>query len=114
MRQPVQQSGRQMFLLPHHALPVAKFQVGGDDHGDTLVEGRAELEEEIGSLSAERNKAELIQNQQLLFAESGHEAREFQLMLRDDQVIDQGSLVCRPPGPILRPRVFSPNQGSQS
>jgi hypothetical protein len=61
VREPVQQGGRQMFL-PHHALPIAKFQVGGDDHGDPLVEGRAELEEEVGSFSAERNKAELIQN----------------------------------------------------
>src|SRR6266566_1098881 len=89
VRQPVQQSGREMFL-PQHALPVAEFQVGGDDHGDTLVEGRAELEEEMGSLPAERKKAELIQHQQLLFAERGQQAREFQLVLRDDQVIDQG------------------------
>ena len=87
MRQPVQQSGREMFL-PQHALPVAKFQVGGDDHGHTLVEGRAELEEKMSSLPAERNKAELIEHQQLLFAQGGQQAREFQLMLRDDQVID--------------------------
>ncbi len=39
MRQPVQQGGREMFL-PHHALPVAKFQVGGDDDGDLLIKGR--------------------------------------------------------------------------
>src|SRR3989440_12248365 len=77
-------------FLPHHALPLPKFQVGGDDHGDTLVEGRAELEEEMGSLSAERNKAKLIEHQQLLFAQRGQQAREFQLMLCDDQVIDQG------------------------
>src|SRR6266487_3450455 len=89
VRQPVQQSGREMFL-PQHALPVAEFQVGGDDDSDLLIESRAELEEEIGSLPAERKKAELIQHQQLLFAERGQQAREFQLMLRDDQVIDQG------------------------
>src|SRR6266496_3064909 len=89
VRQPVQQSGREMFL-PQHALPVAEFQVGGDDDSDLLIESRAELEEGIGSLPAERKKAELIQHQQLLFAERGQQAREFQLMLRDDQVIDQG------------------------
>ena len=100
VRQPVQQSGREMFL-PQHALPVAKFQVGGDDDGDLLIESRAELEEEIGSLSAERNEAELIQHQQLLFAESSQQARKFQLMLCDDQVIDQGGHIVEAHPPSL-------------
>src|SRR5260370_32196480 len=37
-----------------------------------------------------RSKAELIQHQQFLLAEGGQQAREFQLMLGRDQVIDQG------------------------
>ncbi len=47
----------------------------------------------MGSLPAEGNKAELIQDQQILLAQGGHEARELQVMLRGDQVIDQGGHV---------------------
>ncbi len=38
VRQSVEQGGRQM-LLSHHVLPLSKFEVGGDDHSDPLVEG---------------------------------------------------------------------------
>ncbi len=37
VRQPVEQGRRQMFL-PQHALPLAKFQVGGNDDGTAFVE----------------------------------------------------------------------------
>jgi len=100
VRQPVEQGSRQMFLS-HHALPLPKFQVGSDDHGDPLVEGRAELEEEIGPLPTERNEAELIEHQQLLLAEGGQEAREFQLMLRGNQIIDQGGHMVEAHAPPL-------------
>ncbi len=37
MRQPVQQSRGQMFLS-HHGIPIAKFEIGGNDEGTAFVE----------------------------------------------------------------------------
>jgi hypothetical protein len=86
---------------PRPGAPAVQPAVAADESGMTRQEirgyapgasaCRAKLEEEIGSLSAERNIAELIQHQQFLLTEECQEAREFQLVLGDDQVIDQGS-----------------------
>ena len=75
-------------LLPHHTVPLAKFEIGGNDEGTAFVERRTELEEEIGSITGEGNEAKLIQDEQLVLAEQSQKARQFQVVLGTDQVID--------------------------
>jgi len=81
VRQPVQQGCGKM-LLSHYGIPVAKFEVGGNDDRAAFIERRAELEEEVRPITTEWNEAELIQDQEIVFTDPSHEAREFQLMLR--------------------------------
>ena len=88
MRQSVQQRRREMFL-PHHGIPIAKFEVGGNDDRTAFIERRAELEEEVGPIATERDEAEFIQDQEIVLTDPSHEAREFQLMLSGKQVVDQ-------------------------
>ena len=61
-------------FLAHHAIPIAKFEIGGNDEGTAFVKRRTELEEEIGSITAERNKAKLIQDKQFMLAEQSQKA----------------------------------------
>ena len=63
--QPVEQGSCQMFF-PHHRIPVPKFEIGGNDQSTSFVEGRAELEEQMSALTAERNEAKFIQDQQIV------------------------------------------------
>ncbi len=44
MSEPIQQGCGKMFL-PHHRIPIAKFEIGGNDDRTAFVERRAELEE---------------------------------------------------------------------
>jgi hypothetical protein len=86
--EPVQQRRREMFL-PHHGIPIAKFEIRGNDHGASFVKRRTELEEQISSVTTERNEAKLIQDQQIVLTDPRQEAREFQLLLGGEQIIDQ-------------------------
>ena len=89
VRKPVQQRGGKMFLS-HHGIPITEFEVGGDNDRATFVERRAELKEEIGPVTVKGNEAEFIQDQEILLTDSRHKARELQLMLSREQVIDEG------------------------
>ncbi len=73
VRQPVEQRCREMFL-PHHGIPVAKFEVGGNDDRAAFIERRAELEEEVRPITTERNEAEFIQDQEIMLTDPSHEA----------------------------------------
>ena len=90
MSQPVQQCRREMFL-PHHRIPIPEFEFRGNDDRAAFVECRAELEEQIGSVTVKGNEAKFIQDQEIVLTDSRHEAREFQLLLSGEQVIDEGS-----------------------
>src|SRR5947209_14323914 len=87
--EPIEQSCSEMFLA-HHAIPITKCEIGGNDEGTTFIERRTKLEEEIGSITGEGNEAKLIQDEQLVLAEHSQKARQFQVVLGTDQVIDQG------------------------
>lgn len=87
MGEPVEQGCCQMFFS-HHGIPISKFEVGGNDHGTSFVEGRAELEEQMSPFTAERNEAKFVQDQQIVLTDGSHEARELQVLLGTDQIID--------------------------
>ncbi len=68
-------------FLPHHVIPIPEFEIGGDNDRAAFVERRAELKEEVGPVTVKGNEAKFIQDQQILLADSRHEARELQFML---------------------------------
>ncbi len=78
--EPIEQGCGEMFLA-HHAIPITKFEIGGNDEGTAFVERRTELEEEIGSITREGNEAKLIQDEQLVLPEQSQKARQFQVVL---------------------------------
>src|SRR5690242_3154367 len=49
----------------------------------------------MSPLATERNEAEFIENQQIVLTHGSHEARELQLLLGTDQIIDQGSHIVK-------------------
>ncbi len=88
-------------FLPHHALPVAKFQVGCDDHGNLLVEGRAVGKRRWSPSRLNGMEAELIEHQQFLLAEGGQQAREFHSCCATIKSLTQGGhIVETHPSPL--------------
>ncbi len=85
VRQPVQQRRREMFF-PHHGIPITKFEIRGNDDRAAFVECRAKLEEEISPITTEGNEAKLIQDQEIVLTDPGHEARKLQLLLSREQI----------------------------
>ena len=78
--EPIEQGCGEMFLA-HHAIPIAKFEIGGNDEGTAFLECRTELEEEIGSITGEGDETKLIQDEQLVLPEQREIPRQFQFVL---------------------------------
>ena len=66
VRQTVEQGCGQAFVSKDLD-PIGELQVSGDDHRQPFVELRAEGEEHLGAIGGEGDKAQFIQNDQILF-----------------------------------------------
>ena len=70
--------------------PVGEFQVGSHDQGDPFVQGRAELEHQLGPGGGKGDEAQLIQHNELLFEGGRQEFVKTLLFLSQGKLIDQG------------------------
>ena len=70
--------------------PIGEFEIGGDEQGHSFVESGAELEYQLGASRREGDKAQLIQNDEVLFEGQGQEFGQAVLVLGQDEFIDQG------------------------
>ena len=82
-------------LTAENLSPVSEFQVGGDDQGDPFVQGGTELEHQLGAGSRERDEAQLIQDNEVLFEGGGQEFRQALLFLSQHEFVDQGCGVVK-------------------
>ena len=90
MGDPVQQGHGQGFILEELS-PFSEGQVGGDHEGDPVVNGSAELEEQLGTLLGEGDETQFINDDELLAQRGLNEPWHLQLFLGDQQLIDQAS-----------------------
>ena len=88
MGEAVKQGGRQA-LISKDLHPISKFQVGGDDQGETLVEFGAEREERLGAILRKGDEAEFIQNHQIQFEGGSNNTVQAMFILGLDQFIHQ-------------------------
>lgn len=54
------------------------------------MQGGAKLKEQLSTAGSQRNKAQLIQNDQLVFEGGGHEFGQTMVVLGQNEVVDQG------------------------
>lgn len=95
MGEPIQQGGRHALIAAHDGGPLGKAQIGRNNDRDPLVEGGADLEQELGSGRGKRQKPQLVQDNQLVLADLRHDARELILLLRFDQIIHQAGHIVK-------------------
>src|SRR6185436_17009253 len=87
--------------------PIGEFQVGDNDEGHALLQGGAELKHQLGPGGGKRDKAQFIQDDQVLFEGGGQEFGQAMLLLRQDQFVNQG-------GSIVKTDVMALPAGGQS
>ncbi len=64
MREAVEQSGRHLGIA-EDAGPFAEAEVGGDDYAGALVEFTQQMEQQCAARCAERQVAQLIENDEI-------------------------------------------------
>src|SRR5436305_14999861 len=65
MGESIKQCSGHALIAAHDAAPLSKTEVSRDDECHSLIEGRAELTQELRSARGERDKAQLDQDNQL-------------------------------------------------
>ena len=101
MGEPIKQCSGHTLIAAHDTAPLSKTEVGRDDECHPLIEGRAELKQELRSDRGERDKAQLVQDNQLLLAQARHQTRQLVLLLGFNEIVDQsGNIVEAHPSPL--------------
>ena len=95
MGDPVQQGHGQGLVLEELS-PFSEGQVGGDHEGDPVVNGSAELEEQLGTLLGEGDETQFINDDELLAQRGLNEPWHLEFFLGDQQFIDQTSRRVEP------------------
>ena len=86
--EPIKQRRRHPFALEHLS-PLAERQVAGDQKAASLVAVGEDLEEQLGTGTAERQVAQLVHGQKVKAVQGGQEAVETMLLLSDFEKADQ-------------------------
>src|SRR6266699_6679171 len=101
MGKPIKQSSGHALIAAHDTAPLSKTEVGRDDECYPLIEGGAELKQELRADRGERDKAQLVQDDQLLLAQARHQTRQLVLLLGFNEIVDQsGDIVEAHPSPL--------------
>jgi hypothetical protein len=75
--------------------PIGKFEIGGDDQRDAFMEDGTELEHQLSAGGGKGDKAQFIQDDQVVFEGRRQEFGQALLVLSDEEVIDQGGGVVK-------------------
>ena len=57
MQQPIEQRGRQSRILRERCVPLAEWQIAGDDQAASFIQRRDDLKEQVGLLPVHRKRA---------------------------------------------------------
>lgn len=88
--EPVKESAQESVIVKD-LRPFCEGQVGGDENGAALVALGEKGEEHLRTLLRERDKAEFINDNELLFEESILQTAKGLVLLRFDELVDEGS-----------------------
>src|SRR5438094_3695144 len=101
MGEPIKQGRGHALIATHDTAPLSKTEIGRDDECHPLIEGGAELKQELGADRGERDKAQLVQDNQLLLAQARHQTSQLVLLLGFNEIVDQSSnIVEAHPSPL--------------
>lgn len=89
MSKTIQKSARETFI-PKNASPIGEGEVGCNNNGNALVEGGAELEDEVGTGGGEGDEAEFVEDEKAVFERAGEKLLEAVFVLRLDEIVDEG------------------------
>ncbi len=86
--EPVEKGSGQSFIAKDLS-PVGKAQVGGHDRGYALVQSGAELKDQLRASGGEGDKAQLVQDDELMSERRGQDLGQTMFVLSQDQFIHQ-------------------------
>jgi len=77
---PIQKRSRQL-LIAEDLGPIAKAEIGRHNHRHPFIERGTELKDQMRAVSGQGNKAQLVQDDQLVLEQLGQELGQSMLIL---------------------------------
>ena len=88
MRQAIEEGGGKA-VIPKELRPVGELEIGGNDHGGPFIEFGTEGKQGMSATGGKRDKAQFVQNDQILFLSQSNKPVKAVLFLSRQEFIHQ-------------------------